>query len=301
MTLWRALPFSVPFVSLGSCLIFGLAVGAVAQAAAPAADPEAGPSASAGAEVKPGPAHAKVVSVYDGDTFTLDTGDRVRLRWVNTPEVKPAEPYAVEAREAAKALVLNRDVELIYGATPRDGYGRLLAGVRVGGQDLTTSLLEQGLGHLFVIPPDATDLAPFVAAQDRARKAGRGIWGDERFKGELHITSFHANADGDDRSNLNGEYVRVCNLSADPLDLAGYKVTDLAGRSWTLPSAILPPGATVKIQSGKGETKSDPDEQIEVFLGSDQPIWNNQRDRITLYDRYGRVVDAREHEVAGGR
>jgi len=24
-------------------------------------------------------------------------------------------------------------------------------------------------------------------------------------------------------------------------------------------------------------------------------VWNNSRDRATLYDRYGKVVDARDH------
>lgn len=69
-------------------------------------DPDAPPPAVAGAAaVKPGPATAVVTSVYDGDTFTLDTGDRVRLRWVNTPELKPAEDYGIEAKTLATTLL----------------------------------------------------------------------------------------------------------------------------------------------------------------------------------------------------
>ncbi len=245
----------------------------------------------------PPPAKAKVVSVYDGDTFTLDTGDRVRLRWVNTPEMKPPEPYAVEARELTKELVLNREVTLIYGATERDGYGRLVAGVRVGEVDLSTALLERGFGHLFIIPPDSTDPAPLITAQDTARSASRGIWSHDSYKGDLHITSFHANADGDDRENINGEYLRVCNVSTRPVDLAGFRLADASGKSWELPALLLPPGNTVKIHSGRGEKQEDPDQQLAIYLGQVSPIWNNKADQATIYDRYGKVVDSRAHQT----
>ncbi len=245
----------------------------------------------------PAPETAMVKYVYDGDTLTLDTGDKVRLRWVNTPELKPAEEYGIEAREAAKKVVLNQRVELIYGATKRDGYGRLLAGVKTEEQNLTLALLEQGMGHLFVIPPDDTDLGPFLEAQEKARKANRGIWSTARYAGDLHITSFHANADGDDRQNVNGEYLRVCNVSSKAMDIQGYRLTDMSGRSFVMPELIVPAGHTVKVHSGVGEHQTNPDEQLAVYLGSDQPVWNNKRDQATLYDRYGRIVDSRLHEV----
>ena len=97
------------------------------------------------------PTSATVVAVYDGDTMTLNTGDKVRLRGINTPELRPAEPFGVEARDAARDLIMNQQVQLIYGGPPgtnRDAYGRLVASVRVGEVDLATYLIERGLGHL---------------------------------------------------------------------------------------------------------------------------------------------------------
>lgn len=245
----------------------------------------------------PPPSSASVTSVYDGDTMTLSTGDRVRLKWVNTPELKPPEAYAVEAREATKAFVSGKVIELRYGPTTRDGYGRLVAGVFVEGKSLSEHLLELGLGHLFVIPPDETDLAPLIAAQERARKARRGLWSTPGFQGVLHITSFHANADGDDRENVNGEYLRVANISADTVDLAGFRIADISGNSWEFPKLLLPPGNTVKVHSGMGALQADPNEQLAIFLGSASPIWNNKEDRATIYDRFGRAVDTRIHSV----
>lgn len=245
----------------------------------------------------PPPKSATVASVYDGDTVTLSTGDKVRLKWVNTPELKPLEAYGVEAREATLAFVSGKTVELVYGQGFRDGYGRLVAGVMVEGKSLSEHLLELGLAHLFVIPPDDTDHSALIAAQERARKARRGLWSTPEFQGALHMTSFHANADGDDRENVNGEYLRVCNVSSETLDLSGYKIADISGNSYDFPKLLLPPGHTVKVHSGVGQHQTDPNEQLAIYLGSATPIWNNKLDRATIYDRFGRVVDAREHSV----
>ena len=255
------------------------------------------PTKAAAAPVKPGPATAVVVSVYDGDTVTLDTGDRVRLRWVNTPEMKPHEDYGPEAKDFTASKVQGKSVTLLYGASLRDGYGRLVAGIMIDGQNLSMLLIEQGLGHLFIIPPDSTDMTEFVAAQEAARTARRGVWSTARYQGTLHITSFHANADGDDRENVNGEYLRVCNVSPDSIDLSGYAIADISGTRWEFPQVIVPPGYTFKVHSGKGANAVDKSSQLEVYLQSADPIWNNKLDRATIYDRYGRVVDARDHSV----
>ena len=247
------------------------------------------------------PRTGRVVSVYDGDTFTLDTGDKVRVMWINTPELKPPEDYGVEARDAAASFLSGGTLSLSYGASERDGYGRLLGEVSVGGRWLAVELVERGLAHVFLIPPvgPETPVDELLAAQGRARAARRGIWSTERYQGTVHITSFHANADGDDRENVNGEYLRVCNVTTEPLSLDGYRITDASGSSWLLPPVVLPPGHTVAIHSGIGQGNSNPEEQLTIYLGSEVPIWNNDYDRATLYDRYGRVMDAREHKPKG--
>jgi endonuclease YncB( thermonuclease family) len=246
-------------------------------------------------EFPPGPKTATVIKVYDGDTFTLENKDRVRLSWVNTPELRPEQAYGLDARDAAAALILNKKVTLVYGPVQRDGYGRLLAGVRIAETDLSTHLLKLGLAHLFIIPPVVGDVAAMLEAQARAKSAQRGIWSTDAYKGALHITSFHANARGDDRENVNGEYARVCNVSNHAVDLDGFRVTELAGRSWVLPSLLVPPGHTVKIHSGKGVHQTDPTQQLAVYLDNDGPIWNNTRDRLTIYDRHGKVMDSWLH------
>ncbi len=249
----------------------------------------------AAAPVAPPPLTAQVISVYDGDTMTLETGDRVRLRSVNTPEIKPYEEFAAEARDAAEAFVAGHQVKLSYGSAVRDHYGRLIANIEVDGEDLALHLVSRGLAHVFIVAPADADLSALLAAQARARAEGLGIWSDARYKGELHITSFHANGRGDERENVNAEYLRVCNVASTPLDLSSYRITDISGTAWQLPAVTIPPGYTFEIRSGVGEHQADPSAALKVFLGSEWPIWNNDRDRATLLDAEGRVVDSREH------
>ncbi|HCH65457.1 MAG TPA: hypothetical protein DFR83_21810, partial [Deltaproteobacteria bacterium] len=158
----------------------------------------------------PAPESGTVIKVYDGDTVTLEGGDKVRLRWVNTPELRPLQAFAVEARDSASALLMGKTVDLVYGpGGKRDGYGRLVAGIRTEESDLSMHLLERGLAHVFIIPPDDLDPAALLAAQQTAKEAGLGIWSLPEYSGTLHITSFHANGRGDDRADPNVEYLRL--------------------------------------------------------------------------------------------
>ena len=246
----------------------------------------------------PSPREATVKSVYDGDTFTLETGDKVRVSGINTPELRPLEDYGVEAREATETFVSGKNVTLSYGSVERDGYGRLVAWVEVEGEPLAEHLLSLGLAHVFLIPPiEEQYVDSMVVAEERARAAQRGVWSSEHYRGTLHITSFHANAPGDDRENVNGEYLRLCNISGVDLNVDGYRIADASGNSYPFPAMVVPPGHTIKVHSGKGEHQTDSSSQLAIHLGSASPIWNNKADRATIYDRYGQVMDSRDHAV----
>jgi 5-hydroxyisourate hydrolase-like protein (transthyretin family) len=94
------------------------------------------------------------------------------------------------------------------------------------------------------------------------------------------ITGIHADAAGDDRRNLNGEYALVRNTGAAAINLAGWRL-DAGDRSqrFSLASYTLKKGATVRIHTGRGTTRAG-----HLFLGSGRPIWNNDGDTATLID-----------------
>ena len=94
------------------------------------------------------------------------------------------------------------------------------------------------------------------------------------------ITGIHADAAGNDRRNLNGEYALVRNTGAAAINLAGWKL-DAGDRSqrFTLTSCVLKKGATARIHTGRGTIKTG-----HLYLGSGRPIWNNDGDSATLID-----------------
>ncbi len=106
-----------------------------------------------------GPVSAKVIKVYDGDTFTveaypwpgLEAKASVRLNGVDTPEIRGKceveKQKAIEAREFVKGLILGEVVQLEnikYGKYA----GRVVADVIVdGGESLADKIIAQGLGR----------------------------------------------------------------------------------------------------------------------------------------------------------
>ncbi|WP_126452287.1 thermonuclease family protein [Sulfuriflexus mobilis] len=129
-------------------------------------------------------ARAHVSHVYDGDTVRLQSGDKVRLIGINTPEMardeRPAEPLARAARQALLKLLQQHEyqIDLRYGQQRRDRYGRLLAHAYTPqGESLGTHLLNKGLASLIAIPPNVHDLSCYAEAEKMARSSRLGLWG----------------------------------------------------------------------------------------------------------------------------
>ena len=124
--------------------------------------------------------------MIDGDTVDVDVGgghERVRLIGIDTPETvdprRPVECFGAEASARLEALLpegtavrLERDVE------PRDDFGRLLAYVFRRSDDLfvNLALVEDGYAATLTRPPNVAYVDRFVAAADKARAEGRGLW-----------------------------------------------------------------------------------------------------------------------------
>ena len=269
----------LPLVAVGALLTAGLA-GRLASASSPASQ-------------QPIPQTARVKSVYDGDTITLESGDKVRLRWVNTPERKPPEPFADEARAFTERFLRRTEVTLQPSSEGRDGYGRILAGLATPHGDLSLGLLEAGLGHVFIIPPDEVNPAALLAAEAKARAAGRGIWSLEAYEAGLIVTSFHANGHGDDHADPNGEYLRLANVTGAPLDVGGWALRPKSGTRYPLPALTIPAGHTVRVHSGKGPLRDDPSRQLVIHLQQDGPIFDDDFDEVEVLSPDGRVVQRR--------
>lgn len=131
----------------------------------------------------------KVVDVYDGDTFLTQTGKKVRLLNINTPETAkkhyPAEPFADEAKQALNKLVMGKEVSLKFAPNEKkDRYGRLLAHVYLDDIWINKKLIADGMAHLYTFPEsiEKEKVLQLMSAENSARKAQKGLWKDVRFK-----------------------------------------------------------------------------------------------------------------------
>ena len=130
---------------------------------------------------------ARVTKIYDGDTFKLEDGRVVRVIGINTPElshdVKPAQAYAVEAKQALAALLpAGSKVGLVYDQDRQDHYQRTLAHVyALTGQNLAVELLVRGYGFAIVVPPNTGQTECYFNSERRARQQAHGLWANPAY------------------------------------------------------------------------------------------------------------------------
>jgi micrococcal nuclease len=131
----------------------------------------------------PGRERALVTRVVDGDTIEVRLDGAivdVRLIGIDTPEtVAPGTPVACFGPEASAFTterLAGREVHLEVDVETFDRYGRLLAYVWIGDELFNESLVDEGYAVVTTYPPNVAYVDRFVAAQRRAREAGRGFW-----------------------------------------------------------------------------------------------------------------------------
>ena len=131
-------------------------------------------------------ARYRVKRVVDGDTFWIDDGTqngrKVRLIGVDTPEPrdvykKKKHPMGKEVSAYVSRLLSSRSVRLELDVKKTDQYGRVLAYVFLeDGTHLNAHLLEKGYAWLMTVPPNVRYADSFYALQQKARRAGLGVW-----------------------------------------------------------------------------------------------------------------------------
>jgi endonuclease YncB( thermonuclease family) len=88
-----------------------------------------------------------VTRVVDGDTLKTDSGESVRLLGINSPE--KGEKYSKEAKEFLESKVLNKKVRLEFLGDRYDKYGRLLAYVYHGEENINIKEVEAGFANYY--------------------------------------------------------------------------------------------------------------------------------------------------------
>ena len=127
---------------------------------------------------------ATVTQCTDGDTLVLDTGQRVRLAGVDTPEKgskdTPPQYYAREAARFTCERTRKQRVKVIpLPGASRDRYQRLVAEIILpDGRSLNEQLLQQGMASFYAHKnlPQPVGTPPDCGSKGRTGQA-RGLLG----------------------------------------------------------------------------------------------------------------------------
>lgn len=114
-----------------------------------------------------------VVSIADGDTLTLLTSDKervkVRLAEIDTPEKK--QPYGQRAKQELASLAFNQDAQISVLDTDR--YGRVVGRVVVNRVDVNAELIRRGAAWVY---RDYLKRPELIALETEARRLRKGLW-----------------------------------------------------------------------------------------------------------------------------
>ncbi|MGG0656467.1 thermonuclease family protein [Rummeliibacillus pycnus] len=127
----------------------------------------------------------KVLSVVDGDTlYVMENKKKVKIRMllIDTPEsvkqgVKP-QPYSIAASKYLKQRLKKGDtVAIEKGKNATDKYGRTLAYVFVGDENINLTMVKKGYARVaYVSKPNTKYLEEFKKEQTMAKKRELKIW-----------------------------------------------------------------------------------------------------------------------------
>jgi len=115
----------------------------------------------------------KVVSVADGDTFTLLTPDKhqikIRLHGIDCPE--KSQDFGMVAKKFLSDLIFDKQVSVQEKDTDR--YGRIIGMVMIENVNVNEALLIAGLAWHYKY----YDHNPqWALLEERARAAKKGLW-----------------------------------------------------------------------------------------------------------------------------
>ncbi len=253
------------------------------------------------------PYSAHTIRTIDGDTLRIAFLDgreeTVRILGIDTPEVTPGgnnpstfegvtDPWLLAAWGEEASTTLRREVEgrevvviTDQAAGERDRYGRLLAYLECNGADIGELLISRGLARVYTAESFARK-GHYLAVQERAMRERAGLWSRMTpaplQPAGVFIAAVHYDAAGDDRSNLNGEYITLQNNGSVPVNLSGWQVRDSNGFVYTFPGIAIDPGSLLILHTGNGTLN-----RTHLYLGSPVPVLNNDADIVTLHDTRG--------------
>ncbi|MEM7340175.1 MAG: lamin tail domain-containing protein [Actinomycetota bacterium] len=265
-------------------------------------DEPADPSADAGGDAAeatqaasttvapiPGAVAAEVERPIDGDSLEIRTADgvvEVRLIGINAPELNSLADRTscpgAEARAVLGAFLASGPIEFV--AIEEDRFGRTLGDLYVGGVSAAEVLVRAGWALALWSNDDPALIDAMILAMDERR----GWWGDVcGSPTQIWVTDWNMNAPGDDRENLDQEWVEITNRGPEAVDLRGWAIRDETTSNRFLLDDVgdLDAGGTLRVITGRGSSGGG-----SFYLGEEFPVWSNRGETVLVQDPEGLVA-----------
>ena len=120
---------------------------------------------------------ARVLSIGDGDTIRVSASGQsitVRLACIDAPEMAQS-PYGLQARDQLRAL-LPKESSVVLSVQTRDRYGRSVAEIFTGSQNVNQALVSSGAAFVYWKYIAKCDRRLYASAESQARAKSLGIW-----------------------------------------------------------------------------------------------------------------------------
>jgi len=254
-----------------------------------------------------------VTKVIDGDTvhIILPNGNQGTLRFlgIDCPETTASQNnigeyhninnlsclafYGKKATSFISSLIDKTDIIITFDSLAglKDTYNRWLATPKLpNGTNINSLLLKKGYARAYT-EGICNQQSLYTNLQQDACQLKKGLWSCNSSKNQnLYIQTVHYNAAGNDNENLNDEYVIISyqtNTSKKALNLSGYYLKDASENTFVFPSmATILPNESIIIYTGNGNRT-----ETEFYWNSNKPIWGNEKDTATFFDKTGNPVD----------
>lgn len=252
---------------------------------------------------------ATVTRIMDGDTLAVRYQDgreeTVRVLGIDTPETENhgnwgnefpgiTDPsylteWGQKASEYTSSLAKGKTITLTADcqAEDYDQYGRLLSYVDIDGTDLGGHLVRHGYARVYTAQSfDKKTL--YLSLQSDARQFKEGLWGGAETMahvpgGPVTIKKVQYDPSGEDRANLNGEYIVLA--STETVDLYGWTISDNSGTLYTFRHVVITPESTITLHVGQGTPTT-----TDLYWNLDEPLLGNSADSVTLRDSDRNVI-----------
>ncbi|OGI12466.1 hypothetical protein A3K64_03490, partial [Candidatus Micrarchaeota archaeon RBG_16_36_9] len=219
-----------------------------------------------------------VERVIDGDTIVVN-GTHIRLLGINTPEKK--ELYYQEAKEFLEGLVLNKTIEIEYGAERYDKYNRTLAYLIIGENEINAELVRNGLANIYIYDTDR-HTAELREAWNTCMQRGKNLCEKSENPCSLCIELKELDVKNQ-KVVLNNKCDFECNLT-------NWSIKDEGRKKFFFKNFMLEGKSEVKIIVGnKTNTES-------VLFWKEDYVWTEAGDSLFLRDEKGKLILWKEIE-----